>query len=247
MPFTPASERVLLAFVLSVGLTALFGCDSDDAESKDGALRLTIYGEAFIEQGIPAAATSDGWAVNFERFEVTLEDVQLADVDMPDPTKPIDLVAPSEGAGHEVGVLEVPRGQHEGGSYVLAKIDIVGRAEKGEALKRFAWTFDTSSAYARCEATTLVGEDGPGVFQITVHADHLLYDSLIDDDPALGFQALADADRDSDGQITRDELAQTDIGRYDPGSEDIDDLWSWLLALVRTLGHVNGEGHCQAG
>jgi hypothetical protein len=58
---------------------------------------------------------------------------------------------------------------------------------------------------------------------------------------------MADADSNDDGEITQAELAESDIGSFDPGSEgDIDDLWSWLVAATRTLGHVDGEGHCEA-
>jgi hypothetical protein len=91
-----------------------------------------------------------------------------------------------------------------------------------------------------------VEKDATAIFQITVHADHLFYDSLVSEEPQLLFQPLADADADQDGDITTEELGATDIGAYDPGNEDLDDLWSFLMAQSRTLGHVDGEGHCQA-
>lgn len=85
-------------------------------------------------------------------------------------------------------------------------------------------------------------------FQITVHADHLFSDSLVSSEPKVLFQPLADADSDGDGALSEAELVAADVGAYDPGSEDgIDDLWAWLGAQVRTLGHVDGEGHCTAG
>ena len=46
---------------------------------------------------------------------------------------------------------------------------------------------------------------------------------------------------------TSAELEAADIGSYDPGSDAAgNNLWSWLVAQGRTLGHVDGEGHCDA-
>ena len=81
---------------------------------------------------------------------------------------------------------------------------------------------------------------------MTVHADHLFYDSLVSEEPELRFDALAAADTDMNDQITEAELAAAGVGSYDVGNEDVDDLWSWLVAHSRTLGHVDGEGHCDA-
>ncbi len=46
--------------------------------------------------------------------------------------------------------------------------------------------------------------------------------------------------------LTRAELEAAGIGAYDPGNADVDDLWAWLVAQSATLGHVDGEGHCDA-
>jgi hypothetical protein len=119
---------------------------------------------------------------------------------------------------------------------------VSGTGTKAGVSKSFEWTFDTPTKYSNCQ---LELEEGQG-FQITVHADHLFYDSLISEDPGVRFQALADADTDGDGVITQSELAATDIGSYDPGSEGVEDLWAWLVAQSQTMGHFNGEGHCDA-
>ena len=113
--------------------------------------------------------------------------------------------------------------------------------------KNFDWVFDEEVHYTECETTTSVTEGAASTFQITVHADHYFYDSLVSEDPILVFQGLADADADADGEITRAELEAADIGGLDPGSDgSVDDLWSWLVAQNATLGHVDGEGHCDA-
>jgi hypothetical protein len=60
---------------------ALAGCGTDDS----GALRITTYGEDFIEQGIPDGAQSadgegfaDGFHVTFEKFLVVLGPIEVA-------------------------------------------------------------------------------------------------------------------------------------------------------------------------
>ena len=112
--------------------------------------------------------------------------------------------------------------------------------------------FPVLTAYCECLVedgipASKLGDGGYAAFQITFHPDHLLYDSLVSQEPLLLLPALADADADVGGNIPQPGPAATDIGAYDPGSEDgVDDLWAWLLAQTRTLGHVDGEGHCRA-
>lgn len=212
----------------------------------EGTLVVTAYGEAFIEDGIPVTAVGDGWAVAFSRFEVVLQDVRVAGALIDVPAK-ADLSISSSGAGHELGAARVSAGEHTGGGFTLSRVEVEGTATKGSTTKSFRWEFAEPTRYEACETTTTVTDGGSAVFQITLHADHLFYDSLVSPDPNVLFQALADADADGDGVIAPLELAATDIGAYDPGSEDgLDDLWAWLNAQTRTLGHVDGEGHCHA-
>lgn len=212
----------------------------------EGTLAVTAYGESFIEDGIPAEDVNDGWAIVFDKFIVSVEDVHVAgraiDVDAK-----IDVSRSSKGKGHEIGGAAVEEGSYTHGAYSITKVDLKGSATKGDEIKTFEWVFDDATRYSECETTTTVPNEGTATFQITVHADHLFYDSLVSEEPEVLFQAFADADANNDGNITKDELSATDIGGYDPGSEGgTDDLWSWLTALTRTLGHVDGEGHCHA-
>ena len=55
--------------LLSAAAVAISGC-ADDAGT--GTLAITAYGEEFIEEGIPADKLSDGWAIAYDKFEVTL-------------------------------------------------------------------------------------------------------------------------------------------------------------------------------
>jgi hypothetical protein len=246
-----ASSRSLrfVTFMASfciLGAVFLPGCGgSDEGAAGEGTVRVTVYGEEFIEEGIVASEMDDGWAVEFERFEVTVSVVQVGGGELAESVT-VDLAESSDGAGHEVGELKVPVGNHESSSFTLERVEVEGSATLDDVSKSFHWVFTTPVTYSECETTTRVQEGEAATFQITVHADHLFYDSLVADEPALLFSALADADADEDGEITAEELGATDIGAYDPGNEEADDLRSFLSALVTTLGHVDGEGHCSA-
>lgn len=212
----------------------------------EGTVLVTAYGEPFIEEGIPAEATGDSWAVTFERFAVGLRDVRVAGAPVGIPAL-VDVSEPSAGAGHEYGSTPMREGDYGNGSFVIDRVEVEGTAQRGPVTKTFAWELGAPTAYRDCETTTSVPDGGVGTFQITIHADHLFYDSLVSDEPQLLFQPLADADLDADGSITEAELAATGIGAFDPGSDGaVENLWDWLLAATRTLGHVDGEGHCDA-
>lgn len=240
------SKLLLRALPLALLLTA---CGDDDTNGNPsegtGMIVVSAYGESFIEEGIPADEVNDGWEIAFDRFEVAVRDIRVAGVELPDPAS-VDLAESSNDAGHELDRISVPAGTHREPSFTIARVEIEGSAERDGTVKSFHWTLEEPTRYSHCETSTSVRKDGDASFQITVHADHLFYDSLVSEEPQLLFDAFAAADANDDGEVTRAELAARDIGDYDPGNEDIDDLWSWLVAQHRTLGHVDGEGHCEA-
>ncbi|KIG19304.1 putative lipoprotein [Enhygromyxa salina] len=211
--------------------------------SGEGQVEVRAWGEDFIEVGIPAAEFADGWAVSFERFEVVLRDVSVAGATLADPA-PLELAQPSEGVGQLVGRAVAPAGDHDDARFSIAQLEIEGRAIKDGVEKTFAWSFATPVDYTNCETLTQVPRDGVGQLLITVHADHLFYDSIVSEDPDLRFNAIAEADTNADGVVTQAELESADLGAYDPGNLEIDDLWAFLSAQVQTMGHVDGEGHC---
>lgn len=234
-----------LATTLTLLTVALLGtgCGSDDGQ---GTIVVTAYGESYIEDGIPSSVIDDGWSVDFDHFKVTIDDVNVGGNELRD-LKAIDLTESSSGDGQELGAVLVSAGDHTDSSFAIKKVEVEGEATKKDVTKTFHWIFEQTTAYTECEATTKVKAAGSATFQVTVHADHLLFDSIVASDPAVLFGPLAAADRDDDGEITQQELEQTDVGDYDPGSEGgIEDLWAYLMALSRTVGHVNGEGHCEA-
>src|SRR5690242_19187488 len=92
---------------------------------KPGTLAVTIYGEEFIEKGIPAEEFSDGWKLTFTKFLVSLGDVSAANEhDLPaimDSTYRIfDLTKSSSGNGHDVLSAEVPAGTYNHIGYRIA-------------------------------------------------------------------------------------------------------------------------------
>lgn len=232
------STRLLC--VLACWLTA---CAGDD--SAHGVVSVRAYGESFIEDGIPASAVDDRWVIDFSRFEVTFRDVLVGGVKLPDP-EPVALHQASKAGGHELGSVSVGAGRHQSPRFTIARVEVEGLAEQDGVAKTFSWRFDSPTQYEHCQTTTEVKPDETTTFQITVHADHLFYDSLVSEEPQLRFQPIADADADADGEVTQAELAAQDLGAYDPGNLDLSDLWSFLVAQHRTLGHVDGEGHCEA-
>lgn len=224
-------------------LSCTFLLTTSACAAGEGMIEVRSWGESFIEDGIPADEMADGWAISFDRFEVELRDISIAGATLDDPD-PIDLSRPSDGEGQLLGTVDVAEGDYGDLSFTLARVTIEGSASKSGETKTFMWEFGTPVSYSECETLTQVPADGVGEVEITVHADHLFYDSLVAEEPALRFDAIAAADSDADGMITQEELAATDLGAYDPGNLSIDDLWSFLAAQAATMGHVDGEGHC---
>jgi len=228
---------------LLAALVVLNGCSGESDESA--MVDLNAYGEAFIEEGIPASAFADGWAVTFSQFKVDLANVHVGDHDFGDYS--VDLTEGSDGQGHVLDSSDAPKGPVEDGEYEIQRVRLKGTAVLDDETKTFSWEFTDEVRYHDCEPGPTLKAGETGTFQITVHADHLFYDSLVSSEPDMRFQALADADTDNDGEITQEELEDADIGLYDPGSEGTaTNLWLFLTAQSHTLGHVNGEGHCHA-
>ena len=240
-------KSLFRALPLALLLLAACGSDDDDGNGANGKGTISVYayGESFIEDGIPAENVDDGWSIAFDRFEVSVRDLHVAGMDLENQAV-VDLAIESDGEGTRLASAEVTAGAHRGPSFTLARVEVEGSAERAGTIKTFHWTFAEPTHYSRCETTTTVPSDGEATFQITVHADHLFYDSLVAEEPQLLFDAIAATDSDDDGEVTRSELEARDVGEYDPGNADVDDLWSWLVAQHRTLGHVDGEGHCEA-
>ena len=262
-----------------IALTALAlptaACDDGEA-AGEGRLAVSIYGEAFIEEGIPPGepgcdgCVEDGWAVTFDRFLIVVTAVEIPGVARDDTARVFDLSRDSGGAGHPVVTFEVPAGHHHALDYTVAPaatltpgnasvadvaymadeglaIYVEGRAERAGEVHTFAWGFTGETRYTACEIDAEVADGGEASAELTIHADHLLYDDLDSGEPQVVFDLIAASDADGDGSITRAELEARDISaesRYQVGSRPIDDLWAFIAAQTATLGHIDGEGHC---
>jgi hypothetical protein len=135
----------------------------------------------------------------------------------------------------------------------LARMDglslfVAGTLTCGADAVDFDWAFQTETIY-ECEPELTIADGGDGATEFTVHGDHLFYDGLENEDALLRGQAIVDADTDGNGLVTRAELSVVGVaplGIYDVGSaSDVLSLDDFVKHLTRTLGHVDGEGHCQ--
>src|SRR5690606_35286320 len=89
------SKRFVFAALLAtVAPYCLSACSEKDA--GEGIVRVMAYGEEFIEEGIPASDMDDGWAIEFERFDVTIGWVEVGGTKL-DESIVVDLSAPSDG------------------------------------------------------------------------------------------------------------------------------------------------------
>lgn len=68
-----------------------------------------------------------------------------------------------------------------------------GVATRGDEMRTFAWGFTTATSYRRCQSLAVV-DGAPARSVLTIHADHLFYDDLVSDAPAVRFDAIAVAD-----------------------------------------------------
>lgn len=129
-------------------------------------------------------------------------------------------------------------------------------ATQGSASKTIKWGFATSTDYQHCEQAesgdgVVVPTGGTDRVQLTIHGDHLYYDDLESADAKIRFQAMADADGNSDGEVTLEELATVNLtslplGTYGTGGAgNIKTLRDFVTALTHTLGHFRGEGECK--
>ncbi len=256
------------AIGLLVGLSLAGGCDSPS--TGEGTLRIAAYGESFIEDEIPAEAVVDGWRIEFSSFLVSIRDV-AADGYALDGDFVVELRATSESGGHPLAEMPMPSGLVEhvdyrvaparsgsGGNAAAKDVEamqaagyslwIRGEAVRGSERIAFDWGFATDTSYVACETNQTLEDGGVARSQLTLHSDHLFYDDLDSAEPNVAFDLIASADANADGVVSAEELRATDIRdqlRYQVGGRDIEELWSFIEAQTRTLGHIDGEGHCE--
>jgi hypothetical protein len=250
---------------------------------QPGTIASTVYGEEFIEEGIPADAFGDGWSVSFDKFLVSIGGATATTEDGREIGDPgfflVDLAQPSGGEGYALAAFDAPGGTYDRFAYRLApsqdatsvnvidadaaamkaagySIWLKGSATDGATTKTFDWGFTLKLRHGACEIAEEL-DGGTATLQATIHADHFFYDDAVSEEPNVMFQLIADADGGGvappDGAITMDELASVDIRsqtRYQVGSNRdatgnaITNLRQYIELQATTLGHINGEGHC---
>lgn len=270
--------RVLPAVFCTAVMFLAFACAGDGGT---GTLSLAIWGEEFIEEGIPAEEFDDGWAVTFDKFILILHDVNTGTEGGTD----VAMVAMEGWAAFDLvkkgpvtlATMETDTGTYSETAYGIkpgsaeTASDTVGTADvadvqmmldggyaayvQGKAVKdgselAFAWGFGKVTTYSHCHSTAQLNDGDQATIQLTIHGDHLFYNSLINPNAVPAFQAIANADADGDGIITADELRAVSsdafkaLDNYDVGSQTIDNLYEFIAAQSGTLGHIDGEGHC---
>ena len=269
--------RIPALATFTLASLALAACGGDDLAA--GQLTVTVYGEEYIEEGIPATVFSDGWSVSFDRFLVSFGAAAAkagegaAEIGVPQ-LQVFDLAKPSGGTGYVLGTVAAPGGTYDHFGYRIrpdatatagnadaadvtalqaagASLRVAGTATKGAVTIAFDWSFAKNLSHAHCDVDDVI--DGNTVtMQATIHGDHLFYDDLVSTDPNVSFELIAASDgadgTTPDGTVTLAELAAKDITgeeRYQVGSFPVRDLRAFIEHQAGTVGHVNGEGHCE--
>lgn len=224
----------------------------------EGTWQLNVWGEDYIATGIPVEIFADGCSVVFTDFRLPLQTTALLDGNGEAlATQTLNVRYQLVGRGPQVVTsLVQPAGRYPVVEVVTGPVtsaqdsgplEVAGVLSCGARQASFAWQFETVTTY-RCEPENLmIPNQGDATTELTVHGDHLFYDSLEDPEAAVRGEPLLNADHDEDGVLTQAELEATslaqigyDVGRYD----GVVNLWQFVSVLTQTIGHVDGEGHC---
>lgn len=240
-------SSVLASLAFALG-TNVMSCDKEET----GSVSVRVWGEGYLEEGVPEDDVEDGWEVDFKSFDTEIKDMEIAGEKVKLDKSKVDATKKSKNdkegeRGQEIGSVDVEPGSHKNAAFTLVKTVVEGSAKKGDKKVTFKWEFDTPVRYSKCEAKTRVKAGKGADFEITLHADHYLYDTLTgDEEPKLFFGPIADADADDDGEITQKELEKASIADdFDTGSQKITNMWDWLVAQNLTIAHTDGEHHCK--
>lgn len=231
----------------------------------------------------------DGWTLDFEHVLVGIEAVRFGDGELARPPLLVDLHL---GRAELFTEAALPSGRLEVGytlaapgvtSVELGAVDADARARMEAAGASLfvagsashpthgAYTFElavprpivaTSCEQADGTLGVVVPENGEVEAELTVHLDHLFFDSGTAEAPSLRFEAWAAAAGD-DRHVTLDELAaqpladlvgvdgtplddEAGLVAYVPPATGaaITTLREHVLALAASSPHWMGEGHC---
>lgn len=140
---------------------------------------------------------------------------------------------------------------------------IEGRVENPAKPVDFVLKVSLDSVYTDCQSNDQPGvavtEDGTSTATITLHGDHLWFNTLARGEEATVTryaQWMVDADVDGDGKVSTDDLAKVPAEQVFPSSKGynlsggplptVSTALDFVRAQLATQGHLNGEGECLA-
>lgn len=226
---------------LALPLFALLCACGDDDPPSQGTLRVVVRAEPTSF----ALTTSDDWEVQFEKLAVSVREVKLAGLALSN-SRELDFTA-APGTVLELGEGMVSSGQHTHAAFTMERLVIAGTASKEGVSKHFDWQLEQPTEYVRCANQTRVAADESATLTLVVEPGQLFRNSIASAEPTLLFQAVADADRNDDGEVEGDELWEVPpIAGFDLGDERrISTFWEYMEALVKRVGHVDDDVQCE--
>jgi len=136
----------------------------------------------------------------------------------------------------------------------------VQRAEADGGPVKFVIQAETATLFSDCELDgepgVAVVEDGSSSATLTIHGDHIFFNSFPTGSEGSVKRLAAwviQADRDMDGIVTTADLRSTDATEVftsaagyslDGAPIDIENALDYVRAQLATQGHLNGEGEC---
>jgi hypothetical protein len=138
---------------------------------------------------------------------------------------------------------------------------IEGTVDRPEKPVRFVFKVAVPSTYADCQSNgqpgVAVSEGGTSTATLTLHGDHLWFDSLVRGDEATvtrRAQWLVTADTDGDGMVVTEDLAKVAAEVAFPSAQGynlsggpipVSTALDFVRGQLATQGHLNGEGECE--
>lgn len=252
---------------------------ASSCEGPIAVLKVQISGQDAIENGLPATKVEDGWTIKFTKFLIVILDTALVDekgvvgtqqsgAKAFDLTKkgPADVFASSppaktypvvryasaaDTAPQGVNIEEVDLSLLRSRA---ASLIVVGTGQKSGVTKTFEWTFQNATIFDACKRpdgtpglTLTAGKET--VAQLSLRGDYLFRDQL-SGAAVLRFEAIANADGNSDNKVTLDELNVVQLnslpsGQYGTGgSTTLRSLKDFVVLNMRAMGHFEGDGEC---
>lgn len=201
--------------------------------------------------GASAFTTADGYSVAFTKAAMVVSEFALAtSTDQQGPKTggelDVDLLAP---APNLVRIFDNVAAQRwDAVSWSLGNdggvsLQLEGTIVKDNTNKTFAWSFDTDTLYSHCGQSITIPAGGKTSAELSVRAERLWNDALLDAGTLQG-AAIFDADT-GDSIITLDELAATPLpSSYDHSNPLANTMRDFVTVQVRTIGGFQGEFSC---